>query len=272
MARTNSAVLNELREKLGGVSRQAVEQRRDRITAKVAMPADIAAYVLAQRQGVRIARHLDEATLEKVAEYESRLTQKEAAEGSLQPVPAATGRRAKGSASRAPKPVVLDKIKVPDGALTTQQANDAGRMAGTVYPLLYVFENSARAFVMGHLSKAYGKDWWDRPKLVPTGVRKVVARNQASSGKDRWVERATVHPIYLTELGHLADIITSEDGWKVFSPMFPRQSWVTEHFRTIEAPRNVVAHMNALTANNVQGLQTRCREWFDQIADHLPGA
>jgi hypothetical protein len=265
MATTNRDVLREVRDKLGGVSLQAVSQRRRRLTAKVAMPTDIATYVLAQRLGIPIARFLDEPTLAKVAEYESRLSQKESSQA---PVVAAPPSRKSRSNDRSPRPIELGKVKVPAGALPQQQASDAERMA-SVYPMLYVFENSARALVMGHLEKAYGKGWWDRPKLVPTAVRRVVERNQAASGRDRWVVRPTVHPIYLTELGHLADIITSEDGWTVFKDVFPRQSWVTEHFRTVEAPRNVVAHMNPLALSNVRSLETRCREWFDQIAGHL---
>jgi hypothetical protein len=66
----------------------------------------------------------------------------------------------------------------------------------------------------------------------------VLERNKAASGKERWVERKTV--IYLTDL----------DIWRTSSRPrragslrsdFPRQSWVAEHFRTIEAPRNLVA-------------------------------
>jgi hypothetical protein len=233
------------------------------------MPTDIATYVVAQREGVKIAKYLDETTLQTVAEFDSRLAQKEGGQSAPLTAPGVRAERGR-SASKA---VDLTSINLPVGILSTQQTTEAHRMAGTVYPLLYVFENSARSFVRGHLEAVYGKDWWDDPKLVPNKVRKVVARNKAASGKERWVVRANPHPIYLTELGHLADIIISEHGWKVFKPpVFPRQSWVVEHFRTIEAPRNVVAHMNSLTASNIQGLQTRCREWFDQIAGHLPSA
>lgn len=227
------------------------------------MPTDIATYVIAQREGVKLHRYLDEPTLAKVAEYEGRLTAKEG--GQAAPAPAKPAAR-----RRAAKTSTVDRSKIPVGALSEQQFNDAERMAFAVYPLLYVFENSARAFVAGHLEAAYGKDWWDRPKLVSNPIRKVVERNKAASGKERWVERKTVHPIYLTELGNLADIITSEEGWKVFDPIFPRQSWVVEHFRTIEAPRNVVAHMNPLMKTNVTGIETRYQEWFDQIADRVP--
>ncbi|MGH3052601.1 MAG: hypothetical protein ACRDM8_06530 [Gaiellaceae bacterium] len=34
------------------------------------------------------------------------------------------------------------------------------------------FENSAREFIDGHLTLAYGPDWWDDPKIVSRDVRK----------------------------------------------------------------------------------------------------
>jgi hypothetical protein len=75
----------------------------------------------------------------------------------------------------------------------------------------------------------------------------------------------------MSEPGHLADIIVSQDGWEVFKKHFPRQAWVTEHVRSFEQPRNVVAHMNPLQPSNIRGLETRAQEWFDQIKGHAPG-
>ena len=122
----------------------------------------------------------------------------------------------------------------------------------------------------GHLTQAHGKDWWDRPKLVGKGPRDALTRNKGAEGRNRWVERKNQRPIYYTELGHLADIITSEDGWKVFKPILDDQAWVKSHVRAFELPRNVVAHMNPLLEKNVKGLEVRAQEWFDQIKDHPP--
>lgn len=52
--------------------------------------------------------------------------------------------------------------------------------------------------------------------------------------------------------------------------MFPCQAWVTEHFESFEQLRDSVAHMNSLQSQNIEALETRAQEWFDQIKDHLP--
>jgi hypothetical protein len=69
-----------------------------------------------------------------------------------------------------------------EGALSDGQVKNARRMAERVYPLLYAFENSVREFVNGHLQAAYGRNWWDREKLVAKTVRDVVKRNQRAKG------------------------------------------------------------------------------------------
>ena len=269
MARTNSAVMAAFRKK-AALSRQGVVARRNRLRKLVPMPPDMATYVAAHRAGVDISRHLDEETVRKVGEYDERVHVKEgggAAVAVTPPKSSPAGRKTGKAASGA---VVFPNFRVHEGGLSDAQLKNAQKMAEQVYPLLYAFENSVREFVHEHLKAKYGKDWWDREKLVPRSVRDVVSRNQRAKGSERWVIRANAHPIYLTEVGHLGDIMTSEEGWKVFKEHFPRQSWVTEHVKAFEQPRNVVAHMNPLQATNIRGLETRAQEWFDQIRDRGP--
>lgn len=254
-----------LREK-EGITNQAIAQRRKRLIKLVPMPTDIATYVVAHRANVNIAKLLPEETVSRVAEYEGRLHQKEMA-------PAESVRKAdRVRANRVgPREVKFENFKVPAGALSARQIANAEKMARDVYPLLYAVENSMREFVDVHLTTAFGKDWWDRPKIVSRPMRDIVKRNKAARGRDRWILTQNVHPIYLIELGHLSDIITSEEGWPVFKKLLPRQSWVSELVKALEQPRNVVAHMNPLKQQNINGLTTRAREWFDQIKGHSGG-
>ena len=266
MARANSGVMAEFRQK-AGITNQAIKKRRDKILALVQMPVDVATYVAAQQAGVQLNKHLDEPTLRTVAEY-GGMVRAASPEGQAplpQPQPSKRATRA-----MVVQELKLPNVTVPPGMLSERAQSDAWRMAQRVYPLLYVFENSVREFVDGHLTTAYGKDWWDRPKLVGKGARDAFKRNKEAQGRNRWVERKNQRPIYYTELGHLADIITSEEGWNVFNPIFDDQSWVKSHVRAFELPRNVVAHMNLLLEKNIKGLEVRAQEWFDQIKDHLP--
>jgi hypothetical protein len=249
-----------------GITNQAIAQRRARLTKQVPAPTDIATYAVAHRATVNIARFLPEDVVSRVAEYEGRLHQKEASA----PVPQARKAAQATTKKTEPREVKFENFKVPPGTLSEKQLANAEKMAREVYPLLYAVENSMREFVNAHLTGAFGKGWWDREKIVSRPMRDVVKRNKAARGQDRWVLTGNVHPIYLIELGHLSDIITSEEGWPVFRKLLPRQSWVTELVKAMEQPRNVVAHMNPLQRQNINGLVTRAQEWFDQIKDHPP--
>jgi hypothetical protein len=266
VASANSALVAAFREKTG-ISYQGVRKRRDALAELVPMDSDIATYVAAHRAGVRIAKYVDPDTVRKVAEFDQLVHAKERTAG---PMTTPSPTPMKGKKGKVATEVQFSNFKTPPGTLSEQQLKNAGRMAEKVYPLLYAFENSVREFVNGHLTDAYSNKWWDRPGLVSKGARETVERNKTATGKNRWVLRKTAHAVYSTNLGHLGSIITSTDGWKVFDPMFPSQSWVTEHFETFEQLRNVVAHMNPLQTQNVRALETRAQEWFDQIKDHPP--
>jgi Swt1-like HEPN len=266
MARANSGVMAEFRKK-ANITNQAIALRSKKLQELVRMPREIATYVAASRAGVAIDKHLDTETLREVADYDVRVHAKEQSTGRVTAAaPAKRGTAKKAAASE----IRLPNLNIPPGTLSDQQFKNAQRMAGRVYPLLYAFENSVREFVNGHLTATYGKDWWDRPNLVGSDTRKNVEKTRRAEGSYRWVERRTAHRIYYTMLGDLADIITSNEGWKVFKSIFNRQAWVEDRVASVEVPRNVVAHMNPLLEKNIKGLEVRAQEWFDQIKDHLP--
>lgn len=253
-----------------GIKNRAIQQRSKAIRSLVTMPGHIATYVAAHRAGVPLEKYLDDSDLlRQVAEYDQLVYAKEQAAGAAVVAAPSKDTPRKAEAKTATE-VRFPNFKVPPGTLSGAQVKNAQKMATEVYPLLYAFENSVREFVHGHLTAAYGKDWWDRAHLVKSEIRKKVEIVRRAEGADRWVERKTAHPIYYIMLGDLATIMLSNDGWKVFKPIFNRQGWVEDRVASVEVPRNVVAHMNPLLAKNIKGLEVRAQEWFDQIKDHLP--
>ena len=231
------------------------------------MPNDIATYVIADREGVRLHAELDAATLEKVASFQERLRARE------QETTSATGnsktptRRTTGHGPI--KVLQLGQIKIPANALSQQHVADATRMAD-VYPLLYVFENSMREFVDGHLTAVYGGDWPEDPKIVNTTVKGRVERNRNAETRHRYHSRRTARFVHYTDLGDLPLIVHSENGWKVFKPLFPSDKWLHARVEVIEASRNVVAHMNPLQKRDIDRIRLNFEDWLDQIKDHLP--
>jgi hypothetical protein len=264
VAATNPDVLAELRAKLGNVSNQAISQRRARISKLVAMPTDIATYVVAHRAGVRLNKHLDSETLERVAAFEGQLAAKEGGQ---------TAARATGSKPRSPAKPREVKLgaNVPADSLSPKHMLDAARMA-EVYPLLYAFENSMREFIDGHLTAAFGEKWHDDPKIVSTQIKGRVERNRNAEAKNRYHSRRNVRFIYYTDLGDLPLIAHSQNGWKVFGPLFPSDKWLHGRVEVIEASRNVVAHMNPLAKRDIERIRINFEDWLDQIKGNRPSA
>jgi hypothetical protein len=176
-----------------------------------------------------------------------------------------------GSARPTTAPFALDKIKVPDGVLSEKHRREAEAMATNAYPLLYAFENSVREFIDGHLSAAYGLDWWDEPNLVSTDVRNTVRIGRQAEAENRTHSARNARPIYYTTFGDLVLIVQSENGARVFKrPLFPRPTWFPELVKASEHTRNIVAHMNPLKARDLRRLEMNFQDWMSQIEGHLP--
>lgn len=276
MDRTNSRLLVELRQKLAKpgeppVSHQAVQQRRSKLQGVVSMPTDIATYIVAQRAGVPLHAYLDETKLDQVATWEQPLSAKEGT-ATTGAAAAPTGTKNK-SAIRTTivKELHLDKIKVPDAALSAGRKTEAEKMAA-IYPMLYAFENSVREFVDGHLTAELGKDWWGDSKVVSGSVRKTVERNKAAEGQHRYHSRRNARPIYYTNIDDLGTITMSEKGWPVFKPLFPSDRWLPALIEKIETSRNVVAHMNPLQKKDIDRIRLNFEDWLEQVKGHEPAS
>jgi Swt1-like HEPN len=265
VAQTNREVLKALRAKLGDVSHQAISQRRARIQKLVPMPVDIATYIVAQAEGVRIEKWLDADTLATVAEFQGRLAAL-GGDGAVTPAPKS---KASGTRTQVVKELRVGDVRIPKDALSQKHMDDAERMS-RVYPLLYAFENSMREFIDGHLTAVYGDKWWDDPKIVNTTIRKREVRNRNAAARHRYHSRRTDRAIYYTDLGDLPDIATSENGWKVLKSLLPSDKWLYGRVEVIEASRNVVAHMNPLRKQDIDRIRINFEDWLEQVKGARP--
>jgi hypothetical protein len=258
-----------------GITDRAVNLRRAKAQNLVAMPSDVALYVIAQRAGVPITRWVkDGALLAQVADFDARLAAKEAPR---QESPRGIGAQRRASSTRnggtRGGDFVLDKIRVPAGVLSDRHRRDAEQMATKVYPVLYAFENSAREFIDGHLTAVHGPDWWDDPKLVSKPVRDGVEISRKAERENRTHSARNARPIYYTTFGDLVLIVQSEKGNTVFKrPLFPRTTWFPELVKASEHSRNIVAHMNPLRKQDLNRLELNFKDWLAQIKDHMPPA
>jgi len=271
VANTNPKLRAELLKKLD-CSPQALSQRRLRLQKRVAMPTDIATYVVAHREGLRIDKYLPPETIAAVNEADRRLDEKEGAGPIIGQVGSPGPRRTTKAKAVRTKEIRFDTLKVPRGSLSEKHSDEAHRMAGRAYPILYVFENSAREFIDGHLTSVYGKDWFTDDRLVSRPVRETVERNRKAEGRNRYHSQRNARPIYYTNLDDLVKIVKSQKGVKVFKDLFPRDTWFPELVGRFEVSRNVVAHMNPLKKSDIRRLGDDLADWMNQTAGREPGS
>lgn len=212
-----------------------------------------AAYILASENQIDISKFLKPEELAEVREAirSTRLVQV-------------------SNASTEPKEKTIVKLgkelkivcpNVPDSIL-----KDAKKMS-EAYPYFYVFENSIRYFIINTLESKYGKDWWFlrvNPKL-----RDKATDRQSKEGRNRWHGKRGVHPIFYVDIDDLQKIITSNlEDFKDKLPGVDRPvEWLTNRIEEIELSRNIIAHHNPLTDDDVFRVKMYFKDWIKQFAD-----
>ena len=137
-------------------------------------------------------------------------------------------------------------------------------MAEKVYPLLYVFENSAREMIIRVMRHAYGDNWWDSDTKVSSDIRKTVKDRIVKEDKNPWHGKRGAHPIYYTDLEHLGQIV--KNNWPLFKLILPTQEWFLQRVKEISHSRNPVAYMNPLSKEDVERIKVYTKDWEKQIA------
>jgi len=221
------------------------------------MTSEDAAYVLAHENGIDIGRHLDRDTLARVAGH---VTQLKNAGGNQTSSPPPSRRPA-----AVQKQVVVQIAGIAiDGVpgMTAKHAKEARLMAATVYPIMYVFENSARDVISKVLAKGIGADWWK--SVVPEKIQKEAARRMRKAGDEAWHSRRG-EPIQYVDLPHLAEIVRSDAAWPHFKELLPRQNWFDSIVDDMNVSRRVVAHMNPLASDDIKSVENGFRKWVKQL-------
>lgn len=252
----NPAVRRALVVRLG-LTPQALNRRTTALKRRIPMSTEDAVYVLGHRAGVDIGRHLDAATVERIGRYVGQLYG--------EPPPARAGRPA-ATRGRTDHKVLVSVDMARFGAvpaLSQKHSNEAKRMAEQVYPLLYLFENSVRDVIATVLSASFGPIWWT--KVTPAAVQKLAADRLSKEEQNAWHGQRGAHPIHYVDLGDLIAIVRSPAAWPHFKDLFPRQSWLEGVIDDLGVSRNVVAHMNPISADDVKQVEAGFRKWVKQL-------
>ena len=161
------------------------------------------------------------------------------------------------------KQTIIDinrEFKVLDPLLPDSLINDAKQMA-KIYPILFLFENSVRNLIKLILEKKYSAIWWN--SRAPIKVREDVEKRLLMESKQRWHGKRGMHKIYYTNIGDLNRIISK--NWPDFKEIFPSLDWIKIRIEEIEISRNVVAHNNSLSSDDVKRVKLYYNDWLRQV-------
>jgi len=219
-----------------------------------AYPTEIAAYVLAAENRIDISKHLKPEELAQVRQ--ARLTR------SVQ------ARQPQTRTYKVQRHVVVNfdrDLKIDCPNIPESILRDAKKMQ-EVYPYFYVFENSIRFFIMEILERKYGEEWWTQ--RVSKKIRDRVTKRQSEEGHNKWHGKRGSHPIFYTNIDHLKKIITANlADFKDKLPDIERPiEWLANRIEEIELSRNIIAHNNPLSNDDIARVKLYFKDWVKQIS------
>ncbi len=230
------------------------------------MTTEDAQSLIAFEQGLNIDQYLPP---EKVAEIRQLHNQDSGRAGNGS---SATSRQRTGKTTTQAREIRFpNEFKATDPLLPSSKLTEAKAMA-SVYPLLYVLENSIRELIKRVMSDAHGEDWWDT-QMSTAKLREVAGkaakRMKTEKTRHAWHQRRGAHPIDYVDFDDLNTIIRGKKN--LFHPNIINDwEWFQHNFMKELVPsRNVVCHMNPLDSHNVSDIKTKFLRWEQLIKNAL---
>jgi hypothetical protein len=129
------------------------------------------------------------------------------------------------------------------------------------YRLLFVLENVVREFVADVLIDADGEDWFE--KRASSAMKRKVLDRKTTETKNQWHTGRNKQPLYYLDFGDLALILQTH--WVEFKDLLPDQAWAVSRIQDAERSRNVIAHTNILSDDELVRLEMHVRDWVRQV-------
>jgi hypothetical protein len=134
-----------------------------------------------------------------------------------------------------------------DHGFDAKRIDAAGKDVGKhVYWKLYAIENLIRIVVHSVLTAQLGGNWWDL--VADPDQKKEIAKLKRKYSNAPWHSAPGRHEVYYIYLSDLTKILTANSPQ--FAPHIPDIDQWTARLEQIRVPRNVVGHMNWLTATD----------------------
>jgi hypothetical protein len=246
----NRRLKQDLLKKLG-ITHQALSQRAERIKEGMPMTTEEATYVLAHRIGLKLDRYLDADTINKLRPIVS-------SQKSNATIPIIKNKR---EIIKEYHVTISGVFKGSDPLLDGLKMNEAKSMA-SIYPLLYVLENSIRQFICLIMDKEVGQDWWE--KEVPKELKKDVTDRMKDENVNAWHQRRGARPIDYLDLKDLPRLISKRVN-KIAPEVIPSYEWFAQMIKEVYVSRCVLCHMNPLDSDSINSVKLRFNQWQKQI-------
>lgn len=218
-----------------------------------------AAFILASRNGIDVHRYLkDDHELQKKIIELTRDRSSTKPSGKKE-----TSTKRKTTIQRILK---IKDTTVNDPLLPNRILNEAKAMS-EIYPLIYVFENSVRNILRLIFDKEYPNGWWNENRIPAAPFRNADTR-KTKEGKNLWHgKRMQSSMLDYVDLDELEAIINKNT--QVLTPYFkdlPHQlDWLRIKIKEIYPSRNILAHNNPLSKNDIDRVKVICRDWNNQL-------
>ncbi len=140
--------------------------------------------------------------------------------------------------------------KIRSGALQMQRA----------YLLLFVLENIVRDLITARFLESDGSDWFEKRATAP--MKRTVEERKQKEQRDMWHTGRNKEQLYYLDFGDLSKLIINH--WSNFEDLLPGQPWVQSRLDEAEKSRNVIAHTNVLSSEEVDRLEMYVSDWIKQ--------
>ncbi len=254
---TNQLLRNELIKKLQ-ISKQILSSKVKKLKNSYPMTTEEAVYVLAQQNGIILDKFLSPEEIVNIRGIINHL------DFSTKPVNVKANYKPNIPTEKEKLRIVkiADEFSFADPILSNTTINEAKEMA-SVYPLLYLLENSFREFIDRKMNTLYGTDWW--ASHAPKGLRETVVKRMSDEQKNSWHQKRGSREIDYLDLPQLVPLARSIEN-DIVPDIIPSVEWFNQLIEELYPSRCVLCHMNPLDKDSVTSIKLRFKQWQKQIS------
>ncbi len=226
-----------------GITKQGLSYRAKKLKELYGpMTTEEAVYVIAHMEGFDLSQYLSISTLDRVRALVPR-----------QP-PSVKTEKSKQSAARK-KSVPKPKSK-PYPLVSNSFAKKAEALGESIYPLLFIIENSIRNLISSRMASV-GSNWWDTN--VPAKVRNNVQRTITKEARYPYRDKRGNHPLSYSNFADLKEIILANPS--EFQNVILDFEWFKVRMDEVYMARNNIAHCVPLAKDDETRIRLFFRDW-----------